>query len=47
MLSGAEKWETSGCIHNGDFEYTLNICYPLENIQQAIENGHRNSGFTH
>jgi hypothetical protein len=21
--------------------------YPLENMQKAIENGHRNSGFTH
>ena len=27
----------------------LKICggYPLVNIQKAIENGHRNSGFTH
>ena len=23
------------------------VIYPLVNIQKAIENGHRNSGFTH
>ena len=23
------------------------MAYPLVNIQKAIENGHRNSGFTH
>ena len=28
-----------------DIEY--NIIYPLVNIQKAIENGHRNSGFSH
>ena len=25
----------------------FNVVYPLVNIQKAIENGHRNSGFSH
>ena len=36
---------TEGCIHEWS---TYKKCtYPLVNIQKAIENGHRNSGFTH
>jgi len=30
----------------GDFN-GINGTYPLVNIQKAIENGHRNSGFSH
>jgi hypothetical protein len=32
-------------IHRSAFNN--HVWYPLVNIQKAIENGHRNSGFTH
>ena len=31
----------------GGFKHDFYFLYPLVNIQKAIENGHRNSGFTH
>jgi hypothetical protein len=35
------------CSYSGESWPQTSRVYPLVNIQKAIENGHRNSGFTH
>ena len=30
-----------------EYEWDINMIYPLVNEQLAIENGHRHSGFSH
>ena len=46
LKSGCKSFVASSSSVMSHLMY-VDSCYPLVNIQKAIENGHRNSGFSH